>query len=56
MKIYSNRINKKNVVLLKNEKGAREASATVAVNNLPFKLMMKINWFHVISKWIYSEF
>lgn len=37
-------------------KGAREASAIVAVNNLPSQLMMKKSGFNVISKWIYSSF
>jgi hypothetical protein len=36
-------------------KGAREASAIVAVDNLPSQLMMKKSGFSVISKWIYSS-
>jgi GNAT superfamily N-acetyltransferase len=36
-------------------KGAREASAIVAVNNLASQLMMKKSGFNVISKWIYSS-
>ena len=34
-------------------KGAREASAIVAVNNLPSQLMMKKSGFNMISKWCY---
>ena len=33
--------------------GAKEASAIVAVNNIPSQLMMKKNGFSVISKWDY---
>jgi GNAT superfamily N-acetyltransferase len=36
-------------------KGAREASAIVAVDNVPSQLMMKKSGFSVISKWIYSS-
>jgi GNAT superfamily N-acetyltransferase len=33
--------------------GAKEASAIVAIDNLPSQLMMKKNGFNVISKWMY---
>jgi L-amino acid N-acyltransferase YncA len=41
------------MLLYGKRQGAREASAIVAVNNLPSQLMMKKSGFNVISKWIY---
>jgi GNAT superfamily N-acetyltransferase len=45
----------RNMLSYGKRKGAREASAIVAVDNLPSQLLMKKSGFSVISKWIYSS-